>query len=187
MYTKEWYLWMSETSYNSSRNMLGPIFNALGFIPRSIIDIGGGAGGFLSAFYEAGIKDVAVIDGDWVKDSIRYLPDSCFIYHDLTQPYYPTRKYDMAICCEVIEHIDDQHSDIVLDAITRCSDVCLWSAALPGQGGTHHVNEREESYWEEKFLNRGFIKFDILRNQLTDFKDDKIAHWYRQNIMVYAR
>jgi hypothetical protein len=187
MYTKEWYLSISESSYVSATHMLGYIFHSIGFIPRSIIDIGGGAGAFAAPFYEAGIKDITILDGEWVKDAVQFLPPNCFIYHDLTKPYFPTRKYDMAICCEVIEHIDDQHSDTVLDTITRCSDVCLWSAALPGQGGLNHVNEREESYWEEKFLHRGFIKFDILRNRLTHFNDNFISFWYRQNIMFYCR
>ena len=60
----------------------------------------------------------------------------------------------------------------------------LFSAALPGQGGTHHINEQWHGYWHRLFSQRGFDCFDVLRPRLCSNRD--VAWWFRQNIFMYA-
>jgi hypothetical protein len=65
------------------------------------------------------------------------------------------------------------------------SDLVFFSAAIPGQGGTHHVNERWLSYWEDLFAARGYRVFDALRN--TNWHDQRVEWWYRQNAVLVVR
>ena len=59
------------------------------------------------------------------------------------------------------------------------------SAALPGQGGTHHVNEQWIDYWANMFGQHGYQPFDFLRPLFWD--DARIEPWYRQNAIALFR
>lgn len=60
----------------------------------------------------------------------------------------------------------------------------LWSAAIPFQGGSGHVNEQYPAYWFEKFSKRGYVCFDVIREQIWDSPD--VAWYYAQNIPLYV-
>lgn len=60
----------------------------------------------------------------------------------------------------------------------------LFSAAIPYQGGTHHVNEQPPIYWAKLFAKKDFVCFDILRDRF--WENTKIAPCYRQNMMIYV-
>jgi len=62
------------------------------------------------------------------------------------------------------------------------SDVVLFSAALPGQGGVGHINEQPLSYWRSLFAKHGYVFYDAIRPQL--WNDDRVAYWYRQNTVL---
>jgi hypothetical protein len=66
----------------------------------------------------------------------------------------------------------------------RHGDVVLFSAAVPHQGGEHHVNEQVPEYWRRKFARRGYAAYDCLRPQLR--QRSEIAPWYRFNTVLYA-
>jgi hypothetical protein len=61
--------------------------------------------------------------------------------------------------------------------------VVLFSAATPGQGGEHHVNERPYSYWRELFSDRGYVMFDLIRPFVA--ADGSVEPWYRYNAFIY--
>ncbi|WP_218117788.1 hypothetical protein, partial [Helicobacter sp. CLO-3] len=63
------------------------------------------------------------------------------------------------------------------------SDIVLFSAAIPYQGGTHHVNEQPPAYWADIFEKEGFVCFDILRERILG--DASIDWCYRQNILIF--
>lgn len=95
------------------------------------------------------------------------------------------KKFDLVQSTEVGEHFSEQFAPNFIDLLTSLGDLVLFSAAIPYQGGTHHVNCREPAYWANLFKERGFDCFDILRGGLWDAKN--IAYYYRQNIMLYAK
>ena len=74
------------------------------FEPRSVVDVGWGTGVWLSVFHEHGVTDILGIDGPWVKEPQREIPDSFFGECDLTQPLTLDRTFDPALCLEVAEH-----------------------------------------------------------------------------------
>ncbi len=86
---------------------------------------------------------------------------------------------------EVAEHLEEQFADVFIDNITKLSDVVVFSAAIPQQGGTHHVNEQWASYWTEKFRKKGYKASDCLRKYF--WEDASINPLRRQNIMLYVK
>lgn len=56
------------------------------------------------------------------------------------------RRFDLAMTIEVAEHLTPVRADSFVEDLTRLSDVVLFSAAIPAQGGINHVNEQWQSY-----------------------------------------
>jgi SAM-dependent methyltransferase len=151
--------------------------------PRSVIDIGCGIGTWLRAFMEAGVDEVVGVDGDYVNRAQLMIPHSSFYAHDLEQPLRLERKFDLALSLEVGEHLASQFAPVLVGSLTRLAPVILFSAAIPGQGGTNHVNEQWPEYWEYLFDTEGFVQTDPLRPQL--WYDNRVDPWYRQNLYVF--
>ena len=155
----------------------------------SVIDIGCGGGQVLKACSEAGSHTIHGVDGSWVNKDLLLIPSECFSQFDISQPdlqeKIPQKRFDLTVSSEVAEHIDPCDTDVFMDNLTSFSDVVLFSAAIPGQGGTHHVNEQWPSYWIEKFAARGFIPVDCIRPEIWD--DDTMRPDYRQNLMLFVR
>lgn len=154
-----------------------------------MIDIGCGVGNMLKACLDFGAQTIRGVDGSWVNKDMLLIPQESFSQHDLSQQNLrekiPEKSFDLTISSEVAEHIDPKDCEIYMDNLTSFSDVILFSAAIPNQGGTHHVNEQWPSYWIEKFSHRGFIPVDCIRAKIWD--DESIYVWYRQNIMFFVR
>jgi hypothetical protein len=62
--------------------------------------------------------------------------------------------------------------------------VVLFSAAIPWQGGTDHINERWQSDWAAMFEAQGFVAVDCLHERL--WNDDDVSPWYAQNAVLYV-
>ena len=155
----------------------------------SAIDIGCGVGQVLKACSETGTSIIRGVDGPWVKKELLMIPSECFSQYDLSQPNLrekiPEKNFDLTISSEVAEHIDPQDTETYMDNLTSFSNVILFSAAIPGQGGVHHVNEQWPSYWIKKFSARGFVPVDCIRPIIWD--DDEIRTDYRQNLMLFVK
>jgi SAM-dependent methyltransferase len=151
---------------------------------KSAVDVGCGVGTWLEVLQERGVDDVFGIDGDWVNDELLRIPGDRFEAKDLTQPIDVGRRFDLAISLEVAEHLPESAAEIFVTSLTGLSDRVLFSAAIPYQGGTHHVNERWVEYWVERFEACGFVGFDPVRPRI--WHDDKIRLCYRQNVVLFA-
>lgn len=124
------------------------------FGPKSLADLGCGCGVYGSLFGAKGVKVLSL-------DGVLPPPASSFpvemIKRDLTLPFENTwGRFDLALCLEVAEHIPEEFTDIFLKNITAFAGRLVMSAAPPGQGGHHHVNERPRRYWAEKLAGLGF-------------------------------
>ena len=95
------------------------------------------------------------------------------------------RTFDLVQTLEVAEHLDEASADTFVDSLARHGDTILFSAAIPGQGGTHHVNEQWPSYWAEKFARAGYTAYDVIRPRI--WADPQVQVWYRQNMLLFAR
>lgn len=155
------------------------------FNPKSVIDIGCGIGTWLKVFKESGITDILGVDGSYVNPELLLLETKEFIENDLEKGFFLNRKFDLALCLEVAEHISIEASDIIVDSLTQLSDNIIFSAAIPNQGGDNHINEQWPKYWKQKFQNKGFYFYDIFRNKYWD--NNSIEWWYRQNMFLISK
>ena len=184
-YDAAFYAGQKDHSLRSARIVLAKLRPVLGDV-KSALDIGCGAGGWLKAFGEVyDCADVCGADHPGVPASEMFIPKENFSGLDLSGPMDLGRKFDVVMTLEVAEHIDPANADTFVDNLTRHGDRVLFSAATPRQGGTGHVNEQWPAYWAEKFAERGFLLYDIIRPLIWD--EDNVACWYKQNLMFYAR
>jgi len=151
--------------------------------PRSVLDVGCGAGAWLSVFRDLGIADIFGVDGGEV-DELLEIPPERFRAVDLRRPLQLDRRFDLAVSLEVAEHLPPEYADVLVDSLTALGDVVLFSAAIPGQGGTEHLNEQWPDHWAGLFGARGYLPVDCLRRKV--WNDDEVEWWYAQNILLFA-
>jgi hypothetical protein len=155
------------------------------FAPRSVVDVGGGAGHWAAAFMKAGLDDVLTVDGPWVPEAARAVPPERFLEHDLTQPLTLPRTFDLALCLEAAEHLPEAAAPALVRALTDAAPAIVFSAAIPGQGGDGHINEQPQSYWAGLFAACDYVCLPDLRRQI--WYNPAIEVWYRQNLLCFVR
>jgi cyclopropane fatty-acyl-phospholipid synthase-like methyltransferase len=138
------------------------------FEPRSVLDVGCGAGFMLESFVYLlgsegqGFPDVLGIDGAEASKEIS--PVRAYMEtHDFRIPFYLGRTFDLVLSIEVAEHIEEEYADRFCDLLVNHANSRIVMTAAPvGQGGTNHVNCQPREYWVKKMEERGF-KFDLFR------------------------
>jgi len=152
---------------------------------RSAVDVGCGVGTWLAVLNEKGVDEIQGIDGDWVDKDYLVIPPGRFMECDFSKPIKLDRRFDLAISLEVAEHLPATNATSFVCSLTDLSDIVLFSAAIPYQGGNNHINEQWPDYWARHFKDRGYSVVDIIRKQV--WKDEKIPVWYRQNVLLFVK
>lgn len=152
---------------------------------RRIVDVGCGEGWWTRAF-GARVEpyggcalglDYDVVDGDE--------PGYGFRQADLARPIVGDDylgPFDLAVSLEVAEHLPPERAAGFVADLCALAPIVVFSAAIPGQGGTGHLNEQPPDYWTTLFHAQGFAVSGYLRWRIWD--DDRIENWYRQNLLV---
>jgi hypothetical protein len=152
--------------------------------PHSVVDVGCGQGAWLAVFREHGVEDILGVDGDYVDRRQLEIPAERFRPHDLIWPLRLEWVFDLVVSLEVAEHLPAACADAFIDSLTRLGPVVLFSAAVPFQGGTDHVNEQWPAYWAGRFDRHGYRPVDCLRRRI--WANDAVAWWYAQNTFLYV-
>lgn len=166
--------------------------------PRSVIDVGCGRGWWLE-WWAAHRPDVRVVGHDGCADlikaneqcdpSVRHLIWSL----DLRERGWWKScggPWDLVICVEVAEHLDETAADGLIDGLCRLGPTVFFSSARPGQKGRHHVNLRDKDYWVSKFRARGYARREDLRREWIiqlRHKGKRYGHNIRVNAMFFTR
>ena len=182
-YTEAFYKTQREGSRRSAEAIVPLVLPLIQ--PQSIVDVGCGLGTWLSVFKAHGVKDVLGVDGEHVDQSMLQIPREQFVAFDLTRPIQINRQFDLVVSLEVAEHLPQQSAKIFIDSLSKLGPVILFSAAIPFQGGTDHLNEQWPDYWADYFKENGYEAIDCLRKKV--WQDDKVEWWYGQNILVFSR
>jgi SAM-dependent methyltransferase len=155
--------------------------------PESVVDVGCGIGTFLQVFEENGVKKILGLDGQWVDKSLlsRHINIENFKVIDIESGFETEEKFDLAICLEVLEHVNSVYADNTVKSLTLLSDIIVFSAAIPGQMGQNHVNEQWPQYWIEKFGKHDFSFHDVFRPIFWNNKG--LARWYKQNMFLVVK
>jgi SAM-dependent methyltransferase len=152
---------------------------------RSVVDIGCARGTWLREWQEQAVDDVVGVDGDYVDRSRLEIDPQCFVVADLAAPFNLGRRFDLAQSLEVAEHLPPARAATFVADLVAHAPVVLFSAATPGQGGEHHLNEQAAEYWQSIFLDHDFVAIDCLRPLLA--RERNIPVWYRYNLLLYVQ
>lgn len=183
LYTKNFYLQKQGWTHDSADIVISELFKIIS--PKSVIDVGCGIGTWLAACVNNGIDDVLGVDGDYVEKAMLEIPEHQFLSHDLATDLKIERTFDLAISLEVAEHLHENRAKSFVDTLTQAAPIVLFSAAIPYQGGVHHVNEQWQDYWYNLFIQKDYLPSDILRKRI--WRNNKVAEHYIQNIILYIK
>jgi len=111
-----------------------------------------------------------------------YISRDKFKIGDLESGFDLKRKFDLILCLEVAEHLDENAANRFIKSLTDHGDIIIFSAALPGQGGDNHLNEKPFSYWQKKFEQYGYFFADVFRERF--WNNENIDWWYKQNMFL---
>ena len=182
-YPPEFYRSHGETALASARRIVPIVLDLL--TPQRVVDIGCSGGAWLAIFREHGVEDILGLDGVWIDEDQLKIPRQCFRRADLRQPLEIEGEFDLALSLEVAEHLPPARAEGFIAELAALAPVVLFSAAIPFQGGHHHVNEQWPDYWARYFKSHRFEAIDIIRSQV--WNDPKVSSWYKQNILIFAR
>lgn len=149
---------------------------------KTVVDFGCGMGDYAKAF-KAHNLTVEAFDGN---PNTETLTEGIGRVLDLSKPFYLKKKFDAVISLEVGEHIPAEFEVLFLDNI--CKHVrkkLIISWAVEGQGGSGHVNCRNNDYIIAQIEERGFKYNETASNKLR--KAATNASWFSYTLMVFDR
>jgi hypothetical protein len=181
-YDKKFFQNIEKDSLLSAREIVPFVVDFLK--PKSVIDVGCGLGVWLSVFIEHGVENILGVDGDYVDLDSIFIPRRNFYSHDLNQSLKLEKNFDLVVSLEVAEHIQSKFAKDFVKSLTSLGDIVMFSAAIPFQGGTNHVNEQWQEYWERLFNDEGYEAVDLIRKRV--WNNPKVSTWFAQNILFYV-
>lgn len=181
-YDAIFYADLHEGARRSARRVLPFVFDRLQ--PRTVVDFGCGSGAWLAEAEALGAVCLG-LDGPWVPHDALGIAADRFQEADLSKPIDLGQSFDLALCLEVAEHLPAEAAATLVGTLTRHAPAILFSAAIPGQGGTGHLNEAWPQVWCDLFAGAGFDCLDVLRRKV--WNDPLIEPWYRQNLLLFMR
>lgn len=182
VYPAEWHRNFGAKTEASARAILPPLLRLVD--ARSLVEVGCGNAHWSKVARDCGVADYVVVDGPWNERSHLLVEADRFVEADLATPLALGRRFDMALCLEVAEHVAEASADTVVKSLCDASDVVVFGAAIPLQGGYGHINEQWPSWWRDRFARHGYRAFDLVRPSC--WNDDTVHYWYRQNLFVYV-
>lgn len=148
---------------------------------KRVVDFGCGRGDWLKSAAEKGAIEILGLDS-YALDAAQPLSIPTK-YVDLTKPIVLEHRFDIALCLEVGEHLEAEYAENLVDSLVHAAPIIVFSAAVPGQGGVHHVNEQPPIYWHRLFKKHQYKCFDF-RSKI--WEDERIQPWYRMGVLVYV-
>jgi len=182
-YDSVFYDQMRELSLASAREIVPFVLRFVDVC--SVVDVGCGTGAWVKTFFDFGVPDVLGIDGDYVERMELLIPQNSFCATDLSAGWFTVeRRFDLAVSLEVAEHLPATAADPFVESLTQAAPVVLFSAGLPFQGGTNHINEQWPEYWWKRFKARGYEVVDFIRREF--WNNSRVRPCYAQNTLLFV-
>jgi SAM-dependent methyltransferase len=153
--------------------------------PRSVVDVGSGSGLMLSEFAKRGV-DVRGIEGSRAAIARSQLGGR-IVRANLERGVPRLGRFDLALCIEVAEHLTARSAPRLVEGLTRLSDIVVFTASQPGEGGLVHMNAQPESYWRSLFADYGFTPSPLRAELLAAIADVPEPRYLHENLMVFER
>ena len=184
LYDREFYIKQREGSYRSAQNVINILKQYI--MPESVLDIGCGVGTWLKAWQEEGCQNIHGIDANVMPDDMLCVSRDRIEIVDFEKSLLNPGRFDLAMSLECLEHISEKRALYVADILASSADILLFSAAIPMQKGTNHINCKPLQYWVDFFKKKGFFCFDIIRPVCIE-KSLKVNPSYMQNALIFAK
>jgi SAM-dependent methyltransferase len=181
-YPRAYFANFNDGSVRSAEIVL-PIVKTLVHV-TSVADFGCGTGAWLAAWQRLGVHDVVGCDGPYVDAASLLLDSTRFVPADLATAVRLGRRFDLVQSLEVGEHLAADAAATFVETLVSHAPIVLFSAAPPGQGGEHHVNEQPLEYWRVLFRQHGYHALDALRPRIAGQK--RVDPWYRYNSVFFV-
>jgi hypothetical protein len=135
---------------------------------KSMIDIGCGPAGMVEYANLMDIYSVG-IDGDTSLGVKPYVKFHDYVVGELELD----ETFDLAYSTEFLEHVEQKYISNFMPSFQKAQYAFI-SAAPPGQGGHHHVNENTKEYWIKIFLEYDFEHLSEDSLEIEKTFDDKL-------------
>ncbi|WP_457557129.1 class I SAM-dependent methyltransferase [Candidatus Harpocratesius sp.] len=171
---------------DSAKIMVETIYDQFG--KTSYLDLGAGPCLHSNGLANRG-GDVVAVDGSI--HSLAFISKKVkFILQDLTQPFNLKQKFNIVLCFEVIEHIDEKYEQTVTDNIVNnCQDTIIMTCAIPGQKGRNHVNLKPLKYWKSIFIEKYKLKLrkDLCLAWKEQWEKKGVLPFYINNLLIFQK
>src|SRR5262245_8575664 len=148
-------------SWTSARIVLEELWRFVQ--PASVIDVGCGEGPWLKMASQLGASLIIGIDGDYIRPDRLWIDHSAFRHCNLETESCRAALgdrdetyFELVMSLEVAEHLSEARGASFVGELCSLGDLILFSAAIPGQGGTTHINEQWPAYWNALFRRHEF-------------------------------
>ena len=185
LYGKDFYE-SGRADYTSEAAKFVCSFMAETFSPEKFFDAGCGTGEYITEMSNHGVACRGVELAEYAVAKCR--ENGLEVEsHDLTAPGPLPDKADLVMCIEVAEHIPESTSDTLVSKLSgAATNTLVFTAAVPGQEGSNHINLQHPSFWIEKFKAKG-LTYDA---ELTDRwraknSDAGMPEWWCRNLLVF--
>jgi SAM-dependent methyltransferase len=186
IYSASYYEQVEQMEHTSMAVIAGWIESTLK--PARVVDVGCGPGHLIEALHRGGASVLGLDYSGAAKDLVlgKGLPFETFNL-TVANPV-PGSPWDLAVCCEVAEHLEARFADVFVQNLASASDTILLTAAEVGQeGGLNHVNEQPNGYWIAKFERRGFkLEKELTAQARKTFTERGVIH-YLAKPMIFRR
>jgi hypothetical protein len=182
-YDNKYYRSIDKGSLSSARRIV-PLIQAAVSDISSVLDLGAGRGSWLSVWQSSGVSDVMAVDAGEFPEEEALVDPQRVVHASVVEPLDLGRRFDLAECLEVGEHVPTGLSQVLVANLVAHADVVLFSAGSPGQGGVGHINEQLLDFWVDLFKVRGYRSYDAVRPRVVGDRD--VEPWYRFNAVLFA-
>ena len=181
-------------SFFGRRNRLmwrvDPVCNAIYSVlkPASIIDVGCAIGDYVKGFTDRGVIAYG-LEGSENARPFLVVPEERIFFEDLRMRVRIDMCFDLAMCFEVVEHIEPEYTKQLINNLVCLSPRVLVTAAALGEGGHYHVNCQPHEYWIEEFKGFGYKYIPrivgLIQKEWESWKTKKEMSSYYKNLMYF--
>jgi hypothetical protein len=136
--------------------------------PSAVLDAGCAMGFLVESLRRLGIEAWGIDVSEYAIQNVH--PDMrpyCWVGSVLES--FP-RQYDLIVCIEVLEHMQQAESENAVANLCRHSDDILFSSTPVDYRESTHFNVQQPEYWAEMFCRQGFLRD-------ADFDASLISPW----------
>ena len=158
---------------------------------KRALDVGCGPGHLMLALHRRGIEVVGV---DLSFEALAKVREKGLraLALDLTDPTaaLPDGPFDLAISCEVAEHLDRKFAPLFVQRLTAAAPRVFLTAAEPNSAlgvGLYHVNEQPNEYWIDLMHAQGYGLDEASTKSARAALDDPAVIEYLRRPMIFAR